>query len=586
MAKYLRMWLLFAALAACLALSACGGGKKEKDRKRDSAEENREETAERDDASEKGKGGVLDSLLGKDADSEGGREEEAGDPALRAYAQVVREKEAEYGEGSLKNTGISWIDGVGFLHLTDFDGDGTEELILAHGSRFEQTLEVYAADGDKARQIYSGGALMYGMDTPLVELWDGPAGKKYLLVNKGDYFDGKVSFLGYDGQDMTEAAESSLADPGAGTSYARAERFALNFDGGDEAKTKALEEEAESRLADVRAVLGISGISGTSGTSGGLFAAGGGQEGDSIFDGQGQVVIDDDELTLRVHGKTVVRFKDMDRAAYCVTAENHTPYLLELSGAHLRDDFVYEHGTVDGATIIGIYFAEKTDPEPEKYDITEAMTFPGIPAGATMQLYMAPECAGYGIKTPEHLVNVTANINTSHGSGNTFEYRNYVLSLDQGGTAPALPDGYEDYQCRYFSFTIPKAWEYAVIGETDDVGQYNISLPPKYNDHAMSSIIIRYDDFFSAAESVKSIEEFYLTDNRDGNYTVNTFEREIDGKQLPAVEVFGKISDSRFHFYFLDMPDGKTVTIQTSVELPFLEELDGEYEKFLDSIRW
>ena len=45
MAKYLRMWLLFAALAACLALSACGGGKKEKDRKCDAAEENREETA-------------------------------------------------------------------------------------------------------------------------------------------------------------------------------------------------------------------------------------------------------------------------------------------------------------------------------------------------------------------------------------------------------------------------------------------------------------------------------------------------------------------------------------------------------------
>ena len=103
----------------------------------------------------------------------------------------------------------------------------------------------------------------------------------------------------------------------------------------------------------------------------------------------------------------------------------------------------------------------------------------------------------------------------------------------------------------------------------------------------MSTIIITYDNLNSAEAWAQETADFYRSDNySDGNYTVDVFNTEINGRTLVTVEVFGKLSDSRFRFYNLDMPDGNTLTIETSVELPFLSELDGEYEKLLQSIEW
>ena len=279
---------------------------------------------------------------------------------------------------------------MGFLHLVDFDGDGTEELILAHGTSFEQTIEVYASDGDEARMVYEGGALMYGMDTPLVEIWEGEGPEKYLLVNKGDYFDGRVSFL--------------------------------NFGGADEKETKQMADAAEERLVQMHEKLGQPGGAGAL----------------AWLKNMGKEKADDEELTIRCHGKTMIRMNDGEHPVYCLTVTNNSPWHLDLSDAHLNEGFVHECGTVDGARIIATYFVEKEDPAPKKYDVSKAMTFPGIPAGATMELYMEILCAGYGLQTEDELVNVSANINTSHGTGDSFAYRNYTLELNQGESAPGL----------------------------------------------------------------------------------------------------------------------------------------------------
>ena len=311
---------------------------------------------------------------------------------------------------------------MGFLHLVDFDGDGTEELILAHGTSFEQTIEVYASDGDEARMVYEGGALMYGMDTPLVEIWEGEGPEKYLLVNKGDYFDGRVSFLTFDGTAMTEDHEAALANPGEGGRFTRAESFALNFGGADEKETKQMADAAEERLVQMHEKLGQPGGAGAL----------------AWLKNMGKEKADDEELTIRCHGKTMIRMNDGEHPVYCLTVTNNSPWHLDLSDAHLNEGFVHECGTVDGARIIATYFVEKEDPAPKKYDVSKAMTFPGIPAGATMELYMEILCAGYGLQTEDELVNVSANINTSHGTGDSFAYRNYTLELNQGESAPGL----------------------------------------------------------------------------------------------------------------------------------------------------
>ena len=592
-------------LATALVFAGCGSGSKEKrsEREKTEAAEEAEKSADRDeDDSDKDSGdkdsGDRDNSE-KDSSDKANRDEPAGS-AYGAYARLVEEKEAEYGAGTYAEDGIPYLSGVGFLHLVDFDGDGTEELILAHGTSFEQTIEVYASDGDEARMVYEGGALMYGMDTPLVEIWEGAGPEKYLLVNKGDYFDGRVSFLTYDGAAMTEDHEGALANPGEDGRFTRAESFALNFGGADENETKQMADAAEERLAQMHEKLGQPGGAGAlawlknmgKDKADGEEAAGTEEnqaagDADAAFAGAGTVLVDDEELTILCHGKTMIRMNDGEHPVYCLTVTNNSPWHLELSDAHLNENFVHECGTVDGARIIATYFVEKENPAPKKYDVSKAMTFPGIPAGATMELYMEILCSGYGLQTEDDLVNVSANINTSHGTGDSFAYRNYTLQLNQGESAPGLAEGYEKGQHRYFTFTYPAAWQYETVGEQDDYGRATVSLPPQYNDHGMSTIIITYDNLNSAEASAQKTADFYRSDNySDGNYTVDVFNTEINGRTLVTVEVFGKLSDSRFRFYNLDLPDGNTLTIETSVELPFLSELDGEYEKLLQSIEW
>ena len=490
-----------------------------------------------------------------------------------AYAAVVLAKEAEFGKGTVTFDGLLHLTGVGYLALVDLDGDGTEELLLTHGKWMEQTLEIYTFDGGSARQLYAGDAFQRTMDSRNMEIWSDAAGKKYVPVNKGDYFDGKVSFLAFDGISLTEDTEASLASMGDETGFVREDAAELSFYSIEDGDNDAWKAEARERLRSVRARLGLPEE----------------PEDDTgaVFSGEGDVLIDDEALTLIVHGKTMIRTSDGDLPVYCLTAVNHTGSLLELSSAHLGVDFVYDCGTANGAQIIGILFLERQDPAPSSYSQADALTFPGIPAGKSMELYMEILCGGYGIRTIEELVNVSANIHASQDRSGGFWYRDYVLSLDEGETAPPSAEGYTTYEHPYFRFEVPADWKYNIVQEFDDYGLERVWLPPQVNDHSMTYMEFQYDDFYSAEGHAQEIAAFYREDNcSDGDYTVSESETTVAGKHAFLVEVTGKTANTRFRFYYVDLPDGKALTILLQAELPYEDLVEPEYERFLTSIEF
>ena len=513
-----------------------------------------------------------------------GAAEDSSAEIYAAYADLVIEKEAEYGAGTVQGEGQYYIDGVGFLHLTDLNGDGTDELILAVCEMFHAAVEIYTVFDGQVVLIYSGDALMRSMDIPLVEIWEDDMGNQYFPVNKGNYFDGVLSFLRFDGTKMTEAMTASLANPEGDTGLHRAASFELSFGSGDEEANRNWIDDASDKLFFMRDRLGLSPVSDEAEPMNDhteLLNSG------SELAEKDVTLVDDDVLTIISHGKTMIRIENEDRPVYAVTITNHTANALELSDAHLTDDFIYECGTANGARIIAVDFFIPQDSESALYRDSEGMVFKTLPANSTMDFYMEIVCAGYGLRTTEELVRINANVHVSCGTGDTFWYRNYVLLLDQEETAPSLSTAITSYENPYFRFEIPEDWSYDVLVESDEYGIAHIYLPPAVNDHGFSQIVVQYDNWDTAQGNADYTTEFYLSDNASqGNYTVYSYDTEIGGRIMKTVEVIGKLSDSRFCFYYLDLPDGYTLTIETSVELAHEDELRDAYTAFLNSIQF
>lgn len=79
------------------------------------------------------------------------------DPQFAAYYSVVKRYYNSYGKPKVvRDTSVDAkayrLSGVSLVQVCDFDNNGIEELIIAHGSDFE----VYAYIGGKAKKVYSG----------------------------------------------------------------------------------------------------------------------------------------------------------------------------------------------------------------------------------------------------------------------------------------------------------------------------------------------------------------------------------------------------------------------------------------------
>lgn len=76
------------------------------------------------------------------------------------YAQIVRERETQWGKGSyVSGQGISGPNGTAIVKLLDMDGDGVDELILwtlRTTYQFDTNIEVWTYNGSEAVRLCSG----------------------------------------------------------------------------------------------------------------------------------------------------------------------------------------------------------------------------------------------------------------------------------------------------------------------------------------------------------------------------------------------------------------------------------------------
>ena len=113
-------------------------------------------------------GGATANLFG-DGDF---RFDESLDDVYTAYLEKVQEYQARYGEHSVKRIKVGdgemdAVAGLGLVDIIDFDGDGTDELVLGYGdeSKFNSTdvpfdaftLEVWGYESGKVKQLYTVG---------------------------------------------------------------------------------------------------------------------------------------------------------------------------------------------------------------------------------------------------------------------------------------------------------------------------------------------------------------------------------------------------------------------------------------------
>lgn len=488
---------------------------------------------------------------------------------LAVYAALVLEKEAELGVGSLQGDGIYYMDGLGYIKLTDLNADGTEELLLAYGSMFQSTLEVYTVSGGEAKQLYQGPALQWGVDGCCVEIWEDEAGNRYLPVNKGDYVDGMLSFLRFDGAELSEARAIALYEAWDSDLH-QVESDGLNFGSSDPDENRAWVKYTQETLREVRTRLGLAE-----------------ESSDPEPEGEATVLAEDEMITVTCLGKRMLHRKDGDFPCYLLRIHNRSDSVLNFMNGHPDVNYGTSYGEANGAKLIALYFTLKRDPEPEAYRFGDEEIDADLLPGSDTELYLLPICAGTGLRTLEELVNVTANVHISRGTGASFWYRNYVLELNMGESAPALPEGWVDCETRYCSFTIPAAWAFEISGENDDYGLAIVSVPQAYSDRGFSYLNFQYDSIRSAEEAARRTSDSYLADNASqGNYSVSRYDTVLDGRTLKTVEVVGKASDNRFRFYYLDLPDGKTLSITTSAELKYEDALRDDFEAILNSIQF
>ena len=303
--------------------------------------------------------------------------------------------------------------------------------------------------------------------------------------------------------------------------------------------------------------------------------------GSDDFTGTGDVLIDDNELTVLCFGKTMIKSSSLgDVPVYMLRFRNKTSYELDFSFMNV-DSRSTDIGTVGSVAIVQMLFSEKTDPAPSSYNLSELSC--KLPPNCEKDEYMYLMSGGTGFKTTDELVDVSLNVHTSHYEGSDLQYTDYTLSIDQGQKAPSHQSGYQEIEAHYFSLTIPASWEFDSSDAGDKCGVEHVYLAPELTESSLSGILIQYDNVFTSDDTYNRTLNAYSSE--DG-YTINSSEVTIDGRRAKMLEITGDLAKIKSRLYFLEMPDGNELCITMCSDLAFLDNVFPEYDRILDSIEF
>ena len=130
------------------------------------------------------------------------------------YAEIIRQKEEEFGHFRLEHTGWCYMSGgVNYLQLIDLDGDGSRELILGHldqsGSYANTPLEIWTMKDGAPTYLGSVQVMTIGVD--ISEIFIAYVNGKLCIFSGKMISDGAgYSLWTYDGSTLVEV-ESGLS---------------------------------------------------------------------------------------------------------------------------------------------------------------------------------------------------------------------------------------------------------------------------------------------------------------------------------------------------------------------------------------